>query len=64
MLTKKRDMNKKMKNIVIVPKGQTTRVNNESGTAGECAKVVNMRESEESLSAVGEWEKVCDLQKR
>ena len=57
-------MNKKMKNIVIVPKGQTTRVNNESGTAGECAKVVNMRESEESLSAVGEWEKVCDLQKR
>ena len=52
-----------MKNIVIVPKGQTTRVNNESGTAGECAKVVNMRESEESLSAVGEWEKVCDLQK-
>ena len=56
-------MNKKMKNMVIVPKGQTERVNSESGVMGECATVVNMRESEESLSVTGAWKEVCNLQK-
>lgn len=46
---------KGMKQLKIEPKGSVNRCNSESGRAGECSVLMNMRESNDALIAVGRW---------
>ena len=50
-----------MKQITIIPKGIRARNNAESGIVGECTAVMNMREREDSLQAVGIWAELGDV---
>lgn len=44
-----------MKKMKIVPKGVASRYNAESGERGECSELMNMRERNNALETVGEW---------
>lgn len=50
-----------MKRTLIVPKGVTGRYNKENGERGECTLLMNMRERNESLEAVGKWTELANI---